>query len=537
MNSVDLQQIISDVLDHVRGMWRYRWWANSIAWILFLGGWLFICSLPNSYLASTRVYVDTNSLLTPLMKGLTATDNELDEVQLVSKAVLTRPNLEKVANQTDLALRAKTPEALEGLITRLQQRVHVTGGRDNIFTIEYQDVSREKARAVVAAVLDTFVENSIGNEGTDAEVTERAVAGEIKNHEQRLREAEEKLAKFKQNNLGYMPGEYGDYYKRLEAALGSVSQTQEKVRLLGERRDALKRQIDGEDPVLGIMPSATVQTGSQNCSQSGSIQQLEAQLSALRVEFTDKHPRVISLQETIAQLKKECAAEAETAHETGAVQAPQPAGVQPLEANPVYQNLKIQLSTSEVDLAEARAQLTTFQNQVAQLRRDVDKITEVEAQLKQLNRDYDVIQTRHQELLKRWEDLQAKKRLDPVTDNVQFRRIEPPYALADPVGPKRTLLLSAVLVLALGGGLVVAFGLNQLHPAYFTRNSLSKAVGIPVLGSITMILTPQAVRRSRAEALVWGGACIALVVCCGFAVLFAGQASALVRGLLGGVVA
>src|SRR5690606_1215219 len=123
---------------------------------------------------------------------------------------------------------------------------------------------------------------------------------------------------------------------------------------------------------------------------------------------------------------------------------------QPLETNPVYQNLRIQLSNADVELAELRAELRSYEDTIEQLRRDVDKIAQVETELKQLNRDYDVVQARHQELLRRWESLQAKNRLDPVTEQIQFRTIEPPFALAQPIAPNRPLLLAAAFVFALG---------------------------------------------------------------------------------------
>ncbi|HUQ50749.1 MAG TPA: hypothetical protein VM692_00920, partial [Gammaproteobacteria bacterium] len=249
---------------------------------------------------------------------------------------------------------------------------------------------------------------------------------------------------------------------------------------------------------------------------------------------TELHPRVVSTQETIAHLRKECEAAAQAA--PGVDIGASLSTSESLELNPVYQNLKIQFNSAEVDLAEARAQLATYQASVNDLRRDVDKITEVEAQLKQLNRDYDVIQGRHQELTKRWEDLMATKRLDPVTDNVEFRRIEPPFALIDPVGPNRPLLLAAVLAVALGAGLVVAFALNQLRPVYFTRMRLAKATQFPILGSISMILSPAAIANRRAKALVWGGACLVLVLSCALAVVFAQPTSAWLRAITGGVV-
>jgi len=509
-------------------MWRYRWWAAGITWLVAVVGWVYVFSIPNVYEASARVYVDTNSLLKPLMQGLTAQQNTMNEVQLVSTAVLSRPNLESVAHETGLDLRAATPQAFEELVTRLQSSIRVMGGRDNIFTIRYQDTSRGMARDVVAAVLDTFVSDAIGAQGNDAEITERALAGEIREHEQRLIAAEATLADFKKTNIGYMPGETGDYYTRLQTALGAVSRTEERIRQLQQRNDELTRQIDGEEPVFGIMPTSNV----TSCSQGAQIQALRGSLASLLVEFTEKHPRVVTLEETIATLEQRCSAEVAAIAAAGGPRIASPSDS--LEMNPVYQNLRIQRSNAELELAEARGQLRADEAAVAALRRDVDKIGQVETQLKQLNRDYGVIQSRHQELLRRWEDLQAKKRLDPVTDNVQFRRIEPPFALADPVGPNRQLLLGAVLTFALGAGALVPFGLNLLYPACFTRRSVRRVTGLPVLGTVSMLSTPGELARRRIAAVSWGAAYVLLIVVTVVAIDYPNALPGILRALSGG---
>jgi polysaccharide chain length determinant protein (PEP-CTERM system associated) len=525
------QELISEVLEQVQGSWRYRWWAVGATWLVCMLGWVYVYTIPDVYEASARVYVDTNSLLKPLMQGLTAQQNTMNEVQLVSTAVLTRPNLEKVARTTDLDLRTNSPAEFEELITALQQLIRVSGGgTDNIFTIRYEDYSREKARDVVAAVLDTFVEDAIGGQTDDAEITERALAGEIQDHEERLSAAEDSLAQFKKDNLGFMPGESGDYYERLQTALAAVSTGQTRIRQLQERRDELSRQLDGEEPVFGIMPSASV--GTAACSERGRINDLQAQLAKMLVDFTEKHPRVVALNDQIAMLEERCAT---TGPNTPVFETSEDGDS--LKVNPVYQNLRVQLSATDVELVEVRGQLKTHESAVAGLRRDVDKIAEVETQLKQLNRDYTVVQTRHQELLRRWEDLQAKKRLDPVTDNVQFRRIEPPFALADPVAPNRPLFLVAVLVFALGLGGAIAFGMNRLYPVYFSRRSIRKIAGLPVLGAISMLLEPAVVRRRRNAALAWAGTYVVLFMATIVVIAFGSRAPELVRGLVERMVA
>jgi polysaccharide chain length determinant protein (PEP-CTERM system associated) len=517
------QELIKEVLEHVHGSWRYRWWAVRTTWLVCLLGWIYVYAIPDVYQASAKVYVDTNSLIKPLMQGLTTQQDTMNEVQLVSTAVLTRPNLERVARETDLDLRAPTPAAFETLITQLQTLIRVTGGRDNIFTIQFEDVSREKARDVVAAILDTFVEDAIDGQSDDAAVTERALSGEIRDHEERLNTAEAALAQFKKDNLGYMPGESGDYYQRLQAALGAVAQTSTQIRQLQERRTELSRQLDGEEPIFGIVPSAA---GIAVCADRGRINELKTQLAKLLVDFTEKHPRVVALNEQIAGLEERCA---NAGDDTPVFETTEDGDA--LKVNPVYQNLRVQLSTADVDLVAARSKLHEYEQAVAGLRRDVDKIAEVETQLKQLNRDYTVVQTRHQELLRRWEDLQSKKRLDPVTDNVQYRRIEPPFALADPVAPNRPLLLIAVLVFGLGLGIAIAFGMNHVYPVYYSRRSVSTVSGLPVLGVISLLLEPAIVRRRRDEAIAWATSYVLLLATTIVVIGFSASASDYIRGI------
>lgn len=529
---LNVQELIAELLEYARGMWRYRWWAAGCAWLVSMLGWFHVFSLPDVYSASARVYVDTKSLMGPIFEGLAISDNLTAQVEAVSRALLTRPNIEAVARRTDLDLRVNTPEEMERLITSLQERIDVQGNRErNVFSISYDDHDREKAREVVAAIVDAFVESSLQGQGDDAEMTARALEAEIGDHEKRLEKAERDLAQFKKDNLGYMPDDRGDYYSRLQQALNAVSQTESQVRLVRQRRDELERQISGEEPVFGIMSNLPAGPASVGCSQQGQIAQLQGELASLRVDFTDKHPSIVSLKEIVAQLEEACGQERAAAAAAG-----MPAMVpdQPLQANPVYQNLRIQLTSAEVELAGLEAQLSTHRSTVEQLRADVDKIAEVEASLKQLNRDYGVIQSRYQELLERREKLQSKERLDPVTDPVQFRTLEPPFAGFRPVGPNRPMLLAMVLVFAVGFGGAVAFALNQVRPVFFTRRALQRIGGLPVLGSVSMLLSPAEVRRRRMEAYLWGAAYASLVVLMVVAILFEAPGAALLRQLVRG---
>ena len=455
---------------------------------------------------------------------------DLDEgADSVSKALLSRPNLEAVARETDLDLRADTPQEFELLISALQENVGVMGGRDNIFTITFEDADRLVARNVVSALLDTFVESSLGAQGDDADMTERALALELDDHKRRLERAEADLAEFKKQNLGFMPDDGADYYTRLQQAISTVEETERQIRLTRQKRDVISRQIEGEEPVFGLMPSAPAQAVA-NCSQAANIAQLQGELSALLVDFTEKHPRVVILRETIASLEAQCQSEQASMPPSMAVDA----SGQSLNENPVYQSLRLQLSEAQVELATLQEEYREARQEVAQLRADVDKIAEVETNLKQLNRDYGVVSDRYQELLQRWEALQSKKRIDPVTDQVQFNILEPPFAATRPVGPNRPLLLVGGLLFAIAAGIGIAFGLNQLKPVFFTRHSIRQVTGLPVLGTVSLIMSPDQVQARRRVTMVWAGANVTLISVAVLLIAFQEPLSAIVREIVSG---
>jgi len=525
---MNVQEIIVEATDHIRGMWRFRWHALLISWGVAIVGWYFVYTMPNIYEASATVSVDTNSLFPELTRGLTARENVLGEVDLVSKALLTRPNLEAVARETDLDLRAETRQEMELLISGLQRRVKIKGGRDKIFSISYTDANRGKAREVVAALLNAFIESSLGAQNDDADMTERALALEMDNHEKRLLSAEADLADFKKRNLGYMPDDGADYYTRLQVAISAVTEADRQIRIMRQKRDEISRQLKGEEPVFGLMPSTSAQAMA-NCSQAVNITQLRAQLSELLVDFTERHPRIVILREIITTIEEQCATELFSRPIRAVVNS----AAQSLDANPVYQNLRLQLSNAEVELVALQEQYSTNQRLVARLRSDVEKISQVETDLKRLNRDYGVVEGRYHVLLGRWETLQSKKRLDPVIDQVRFTILEPPFTPAKPVAPNRPLMLVVVLVFSLGSGVAIAFGLNQLKPVFFTRQTVARVAGVPVLGRVSLIVSPDNIVVKKRMAVVWAGANFALVLLAILIITFERAASEALRTMLG----
>jgi polysaccharide chain length determinant protein (PEP-CTERM system associated) len=504
-------QVVRDLLilieAHIRGMWRYRWRALIVTWVLFLTGWVGVALVPPVYEASARIYVDTENAIGPLLRGIAPTSNVLNEVTVVTREMLSRPNLAEVARETDLDLRAETAEEFEDLLVDLAKEISVIGSRDNIYSIQFQDPSRQKAVAVVESLVNTFVERSLGANRNESSQAQSFLQEQINDYEARLTAAEDRLARFKRQNVEFMPGQRGDYFSRLQSAEATLATTRGRLRLAEERRAELLRQIEGEEPVFGLMPIETASGGSG--FTGGKIRELESQLEELRLRYTDKHPRITQILETIELLRNQQAEEQQPAENAGA----RAAGAASLDTNPVYQNMRIQLSNTEVEGASLRAEVRQQQSEVQNLKTLVDTVPQVEAELGRLNRDYGVVKAKYEQLLAQLETANIGEDVEQSIDNVQFRIIDPPFAGLIPAGPQRHLMLSGVLLLSLGFGVALTFLLNQIHPVFFTGRAVTAVTGLPVLGSVSLFLNTeewQEKRRGRRQFIVGLVALLAL---------------------------
>jgi uncharacterized protein involved in exopolysaccharide biosynthesis len=93
-------------------VWRRRWLALGFAWTVCAVGWLAVALMPDRFQSEARFYVDTQSLLTPLLKGISvnADDRSRDqEVAIMQRTLTSRPNLTRIAQMTDLDKSVNSP--------------------------------------------------------------------------------------------------------------------------------------------------------------------------------------------------------------------------------------------------------------------------------------------------------------------------------------------------------------------------------------------------------------------------------------------
>lgn len=500
-----MYELIEQLLDYLRGIWRNRWYALGCAWLVCLIGWVVVYRLPDQYEASARVFVDTQSILRPLLQGLTVGVNPDAQIGLMTRTLLSRPNLEKIARNADLDIRAQDTEGMDVLTTDLQKRIKLTGtGRENLYGINFIDNDPQLAKKVVQAVVTVFVENLLGETRQDTDTAQRFLEKQIAEYEVRLVEAENLLKEFKLKNVGLMPSEGQNYYTRMQQAGADVETVRLELNQAESRRNSLLQQIGGEEPTFGIGPqpgASTGPVGGPALPIDARIQSLEQKLDELLLKYTERHPDVGILKQTLADLKKQREEELAQYQASMAASAASsnaggfgPSGV---DANPVYQQLKVALAQEEANVASLQARLTEYEKRRKGLQDQVSTVPQVEAEMAALNRDYEINRKKRDELVARRESARLSQQAEQTNQDIRFRIVDPPRVPLEPTGPNRPLLISGVLVGALGIGGALAFLLAQIWPTFDSRRSLMHATQIPVFGSVSIVLSPAAARRER----------------------------------------
>src|SRR5579872_4239644 len=127
---------------YARSLWRRRWYGVAVACLVCSAGWAFVMHLPNEFQGKTRIYVDTDSMLLPLMRGLAVDSNILSQVDLMQRTLLSTPNLQKVSHAADLDIGTRSAADSEALISSLRSRIAVTGEGRNLFSLSYTGPDR-----------------------------------------------------------------------------------------------------------------------------------------------------------------------------------------------------------------------------------------------------------------------------------------------------------------------------------------------------------------------------------------------------------
>jgi polysaccharide chain length determinant protein (PEP-CTERM system associated) len=508
-----MEEIVRQALTILRSMWKFRWPALVTAWVVALVGVIVVFKIPDQYEASARIYVDTQSILKPLMSGLTVQPNVEQQINMLSRTLMSRPNIEKLIRMADLDLKADTKVEQEALVERLSKDIQIRNtGRDNLYSLVYRDSDQERAKKVIQSMVSIFVESSLGASRKDTDSAKNFLNDQIKQYEAKLEAAEARMKDFQLRNLDMQSPDGKSAASRVAEISAQLQQAQLDLHEAENARDAAKKQLASEGrPDRGAaLPNLLEDSPTSFATPEidARIDALQRNLDSLLQRYTEQHPDVIATRRLIkdlqAQKRKEIAAMRKAA-------PPSPTIDGSSRSSLAAQEMTRVLATSEVQVASLQARVSEYAARLARARASLKTAPEIEAEAAQLNRDYDITKKNYQDLVARRQSAVMSGELESASGVADFRLIDPPRVTPKPVAPNRLLLLPIALIAAIAAGLAFAFAASQLRPVYSDGAELRAKTGLPLLGVVSLVMSDADRRRDRLGTLRFFGASGGLV--------------------------
>jgi len=495
------------VRTYLSGAWHYRWTAMAIAWVVCIVGWTAIAFVPNQFEAVAKIYVDTDTLMAPLMKGLAVSIDPQQQVGVMLNTLLTRPNLEQVVHLT--ATNGKTLNAAQMAdeVQALQDHISLKPyGTKNLFQISYANNDPDKALNVAQTLLSIFVDSNIGGKRADIEGAQTFLDTKIAEYETLLRQAEQRRADFRNANMDVLSNALTPEAARqqVDAARTALSAANAKLSSLRAQLAAIPKIIFIDSPGPIVLSSGTGGNFASTGSGGSLLQRLaQAKQNLLDLEsrFTSDYPDVKAAKREVAQLQGELA-----------IAPPTTSGNQSVP-NPVYTQTQFKLS-------DAMTEVAFQQNRLAQANTDLDKSKQmttkaivVNTKFADLDRDYDLLHKNYQDLLARRESARLTQSINDQQSTINIRIIEPPQKAPFPVAPNRPLLNSLILLAGLAAGLAAAVALAINAGRFVAKEQLAAAFDYPVIGVVAKLSRFDDRRRTVRAAAGLAASSVLLLIC------------------------
>ncbi len=499
-----MNEVVRQARNKLLAAWQYRWIGVSVAWVLAVVSVILVSFLNDTYQATARIHVDTQTVLKPLMKELAAQPDIDQQVRMLARTLISRPTIEKLIGLKELGFDVTTPEDREQLIAGLVRSINVQASGANVYTLLYRDNDAKRARALIEGLVTLFVESSTGGKKQDSAQAISFINQQISEYEEKLSTAENRLKDFKVKHFGVSGATQQDFFARMASLSDEVNKLKLDLSAAQRSRDSLRLALSSETPQL---PAEALPMRERTGPSETEIR-LDAQrraLDDLLRRFTEAHPDVAAARKAITDMERIKRDEDElNRRRTPAVGTAPP--------NPVYQQLRVQLANAEAQTASLQSQLAMQQGRLEVVRSQAGKVPQIEAELQQLNRDYEVVRVAYQRLVERRESAAMGAKLDESSQLADFRIIEPALVSPNPVFPSRVAMALGSLLASLAAGIGAALGMAIAFPLVADEQELAQLTKRPVLGGVSLSLDGPAKVAARWQMVQFGATVVIFLV-------------------------
>jgi polysaccharide chain length determinant protein (PEP-CTERM system associated) len=354
-----------------------------------------------------------------------------------------------------------------------------TEGNSGGFYVSYTDSKPLAAQQICAELTSLLINENDKSVQAAAKGTSDVLSKGIEDAKKNLDDLDAKLAAFKKQYVGQLPG---DEVNNLKILSGLNSQLDSNTQQLNRAQQdkAYTESILAQQ--LAAWKSTQSSTNPQTLEKQ--LSDLQSQLLSLQARYTADHPDVIKTKADIAEVKKKLAEINKASSDAGDAASSDPASA---TEPPEIRQLRLQVHQYSDLIAAATRDQKTLQQNIAAYQGRVSLSPTVEEQYNALTRDYS-------NSLKSYQDLLAKKSTADLTVNMNNQSEGERMAILNPANlpdaptfPNPWLFTGIGLAAGLGLGCGLALWLELRDNSIRTEADAEAAVELPLLAAVPWV--------------------------------------------------
>ena len=473
-----------------------------------LAGWLLSYMFTPKYTSQSLVLVEgqkvPESMVQPVVtQDLTARIATLQQ-QVLSQSHL-QPMLERVTgartgqNMDEMIDYIRLNMTVEPVITDLSQ---IGGGKRRPgqtspvpgFYVSYTASNPREAQQICNELTSLLLEENLKSRQDVARGTTDLLSKGLEGAKHTLDDLDSKLAAFKKQYVGQLPGDEDNNFKIL---MGLNSQLEANTQTLNRAQ----QDKSYTESMLAQQVAAWRSSQSSNNPQTleKQLSDLQSQLLQLQGRYTADHPDVIKTKADIAEVKKKLA-------EVNGASAPASDTVNDKASAtepPEIRQLRLQVHQYGELITAATRDQKRLQQEIAVYQGRVALSPAVEEQYKQLARDYDNAQKNYQDLLANKSKSDLTLRMEQQQQGEQMHLLNPANLPDSPSFPNRLLFAGGGLGAGLALGLGIALWLELRDKSIRTEADAEAALDLPALVAIPWVGETAEANNGGARGRFW----------------------------------
>jgi polysaccharide chain length determinant protein (PEP-CTERM system associated) len=390
-------------------------------------------------------------------------------------------------NVDDVIVNVRLNMSIEPVITDLAQFGKKKPGPNNNpapgFYVNYTASTARDAQQICTDLTSMLLEEDLKSREDVTQGTTTFLTKQVEQAKQNLDDLDKKLAAFKNQHMGQLPGDEDNNMKIL---MGLNSQLDANTQTLN--RATQDKSYTESMLAQQLAAWKTSQSASNPQSLQQQLSQLQAQLIDLQGRYTEDHPDVIKTKADIAAVKKQLADLDNASGKPSDTGSDKGSGGEPVE----IRQLRLQIHSYEDMIAQANRDQKKLQQEIAVYEGRVSSSPAVEEEYKELARDYDNAQKVYQDDLAKQSTSKMATQAEQQQQGEQMALLNPADLPESPSFPNRPLFAGG----GLGAGLALGFGLaiwlEFRERCIRTEADAEAALGLPILVSVPWVVQLEA---------------------------------------------